>query len=564
MSQMIRCKENQMGWFGKLVGKIVLQAQKRSEIEYQLPFVSPQKEKNLDELSGGYYWVNHKGKKPIRKMESVGFLKLDIGWRENDFLKPENILTLNENPKFNALNAHFIRTNNGVYYVYSGGEKRRCEPFNLNKKSLRQFDLEMSSNHSLRLSTQKVQTIKRKFCPNLKLNLNCYDTNIDLEEVKKFKNSTDVSSVSPADLELIALQQKNYTVRRYFVCTDDGAELDTLCIESNDANKSDTEKRYIINFCGNNGSCFDDIPDRTAEADAGYTAISFNYRGVLGSAGNNHPCESKQHLIDDGIRQVQALLDNNVNPNNINLSGISLGGAIAIEVAAHFHRNEIPIRVFADRTFSSLQTLVNSYASMLANTLLNPFSRLFYRTPFLAIPAYLAIPAKIIFWPISLLLLGLAYPIASIALQISDWNLNPGKAVQDIPEQSREYFVAKTPKSKQPNLFDEHVDDEVIPYSASLYKHPFLQQERRNQKKAVAGIASTDSTSNKYRKFFIQDKQNIHNTELSKLKNTSDKTGFDVRMQFFNRTIEKEDDTILMGAVHGFDSDSDSDSSYSQ
>ena len=545
-----------MGWLGKLVGKIVLRAQSRSEIEYQLPFVCPQEETNLDALSARYYWVNHNGKKPLRRVESIEFLKLDEKWCEGHLLDPKNVEQFYEKAR---LRAQFVRTNDNVYYVYSAAHgQRRCEPLNLDKKSLRQFDLEMGSNDYLRLSAQKVQTIKRKFCPDLKLNLNYYNTNIDLEEVKEFKKIPDVSSVSPTDLELIALQQKKYTVRRYFVPTNDGAELDTLCIESNDANKSDTEKRYIINFCGNMGSCFDSISDRTTEANAGYTAISFNYRGVLGSADKNHPCESKQHLIDDGITQVQALLDKNVNPDNINLSGISLGGAIAIEVAAHFHRKGTPIRVFADRTFSSLQTLVNSYASMLANTLLNPFSRLFYRTPFLAIVA------KIIFWPLSLLLIGLAYPIASFALQISDWNLNPGKAVQDIPEQNREYFVAKTPKSKRQNLFDGHIDDEVIPYSASLYKHPFLKQERRNQKNEVNATTATDSKKSKYRKFFAQDKQNTHNMELWKLKNTYDETGFEVRMHFFNRNIEKEDDTILMGAAHDFDYDSDSDSSYSQ
>ena len=341
-----------MGWLGKLVGKIVLPAQKRSEMEYQLPYVNPA-ETDMDTLSGRYYWVNYNGKKPIRKLESVGFLKLDQ-WRECDFLEPKNIEKFNNETQ---LYANFVRTNDGVYYVYSYDEKLRCESLNLKAESLRQFDLEMNSNDFRVLSAQQVLTIKKKFCPNLNLSLKYYNVKIDLEEIKKFKNITDVSSVSPTDLELIALQQKEYTVHRYFVSTDDGAKLDTLCIESKDANKSNP-KKYIINFCGNNGSCFDDIPDRTAEADAGYTVIAFNYRGVLGSAGNNHQCESKQHLINDGIAQVQTLLDNGVNSDNINLSGISLGGAIAIEVAAHFHRKNIPIRVFADRTFSSLQTLL--------------------------------------------------------------------------------------------------------------------------------------------------------------------------------------------------------------
>ena len=201
---------------------------------------------------------------------------------------------------------------------------------------------------------------------------------------------------------------------------------------------------------------------------------------------------------------------------------------------------------------------------------MNPFSKSFYRGP------VLAIFVKIIFWPfwpLSLILIGVAYLIASSALQISNWNLNPAKAVQDIPEQSREYFVARTPKAKQQKLLDEsddllyeHVDDEVIPYPASLYKHPFLQQERRNKKSAdvATNRISTDKKKDKYRKFFSEGKQNIHNTELSELQNTYGETGFKVRMDFFNRTIEKEDDTILMGAAHDFDYDSDSDSSYSQ
>ena len=340
-----------MGWLGRLVGGIVLPAQKRSSLEYQL-HANPTSE-DMDALSGCYYWVNHNEKQPIRKLESVGLIRLDGQYNERDFLEQQNIEAINE---VSESRANFVRTDDGLYYVYSRDKKLRCIRLNLDAESLRKFDLEMAADDWRVLSAQEVLTIKERFCPELDLGLTHYNVKIDLEEIKQFKNIDDVTSVTQIDFELIYLQQKGYAVSRYPVSTHDGAPLDTLRIKLEGANDSKEEK-YIINFCGNMGSCFDSLGDRKAEADAGYTVIGFNYRGVLGSRSDNYRPESKQNLIDDGIAQVQALLDDGVEPHNINLSGISLGGAIVLEVAAHFHRKKVPIRVFSDRTFASIQIL---------------------------------------------------------------------------------------------------------------------------------------------------------------------------------------------------------------
>gem|GEM_PF-4087412 len=145
----------------------------------------------------------------------------------------------------------------------------------------------------------------------------------------------------------------------------DGSEvkLDTveICPKSLVGKKPEDQK-YTIYFKGQAEFYENNFERLEKDAkDFQHVSIGFNYRGAGESTGI---ARSMDDLVADGIAQVQRLLDKGVKPENITLSGWSLGGGVATLVAKHFHdkfRDEGKnqnINLFADRTFSSLTNAV--------------------------------------------------------------------------------------------------------------------------------------------------------------------------------------------------------------
>ncbi len=145
----------------------------------------------------------------------------------------------------------------------------------------------------------------------------------------------------------------------------DGSEvkLDTveICPKSLVGKKPEDQK-YTIYFKGQAEFYENNFERLEKDAkDFQHVSIGFNYRGAGESTGI---ARSMDDLVADGIAQVQRLLDKGVKPENITLSGWSLGGGVATLVAKHFHdkfRDEGKnqnINLFADRTFSSLTNVV--------------------------------------------------------------------------------------------------------------------------------------------------------------------------------------------------------------
>ena len=224
----------------------------------------------------------------------------------------------------------------------------------------------------------------------------------------------------------------NLDIDAGYIGTHDDATIDTIQFApQSERSKSNDQQRFIIKFNGN-GMQYTDAVDNFAydAAKLKETVIAFNYRGV----GNSKKAPVKfQDLVTDGIAQVQRLLDAGVNPKNITLDGLSLGGAVATMVAYHFHQHGKQVHLWNDRSLSSLSKVA---ARMLAPTL----------------PGLVGDIAG-----------ASSESSAWSAMKLTGWEVDVASAYHAIPNEFKGYMVV----AKQSN---HSYGDGVIPHKASLHK----------------------------------------------------------------------------------------------
>lgn len=262
------------------------------------------------------------------------------------------------------------------------------------------------------------------------------------------------------------------TLKRVRVITHDLAILDTIEIQNkNSFNQPKSQQKYIINMTGNAG-CYEVITAEMAK-DAkklGFTVIGFNFRGVGDSRGT--PL-SMRDLITDGIAQVQRLLAKGIPPDNITLKGHSLGGAIATVVTKHFHDQGIRIRVFNDRSFSSL-----------TNVLIGRLRRLF--TGHHHTGHHESFLGRVMGW--------IAKPFLKMAFYATQWEIDADDAFKALPDTHKDYVVIRSHEEhrKQHHLDrnSRSGDDTMITYYASLHLafKPVRRRKKNLLKKAIADL----------------------------------------------------------------------------
>ncbi|MBA3660300.1 MAG: alpha/beta hydrolase [Gammaproteobacteria bacterium] len=228
-------------------------------------------------------------------------------------------------------------------------------------------------------------------------------------------------------------------VQRGMITTADGTNLDTIQITPNSTfSSSVAEKHYIIKFNGN-GMLYQDVLANCArDADQlQATVIAFNYRGVGSSSGIP---KSIEDLVNDGIAQVQRLLDHGVDAKKITLDGLSLGGAVATLVAKHFHDQKQRVYLWNDRSLSSISKaatglfLLSDLPPMLQDTSA-----------------------------------ALTHSSFSLALKSSKWEVNVADAYQRIPQAYKGYMVvAKKSDPSDTNKLQSNGDGVIHP-TASLH-----------------------------------------------------------------------------------------------
>lgn len=206
--------------------------------------------------------------------------------------------------------------------------------------------------------------------------------------------------------------------QQILVRTHDGAELDTTIFERTANNTPIANQRYIINFRGNGDYYEWHFEEMIADADALQAkVIGFNYRGVGDSSGRP---KSQDDLVTDGIAQVQRLLRDGVTDENITLHGLSLGGAVASLVAKHFHDQGIRIKIFNERSFSTLTNVVVGWIRSTDGT--------GHRESTLG---------KLFGW--------IFYPLIRGTLALTGWTMDAAAAYTSIPQEYRQHAVARSP-----------------------------------------------------------------------------------------------------------------------
>ncbi|CDZ79463.1 Alpha/beta hydrolase family protein [Legionella massiliensis] len=207
--------------------------------------------------------------------------------------------------------------------------------------------------------------------------------------------------------------------------------------------------------------CYEQIiADMQADAaELECNVVGFNLRGVGNSTG--HP-QSKQDLVNDGIAQIQRLLDAGVSAENITLKGHSLGGGISTLVADHFHKQGYKVNLFNGRSFSSLTNFV-------VGQIRTGSSETGHEETF---------GGKLLGW--------LAKPFVSFAVRLVKWEMDADDAFKAIPAEYKEYMLARTRREMRTA---EVLDDPVIPHYASL--HAALKTERQIQKDNLDDVIAT-------------------------------------------------------------------------
>ncbi|KTD35677.1 substrate of the Dot/Icm system [Legionella moravica] len=259
--------------------------------------------------------------------------------------------------------------------------------------------------------------------------------------------------------------------------------LETI-VASNEQVTAENEKNHltIVYFNGNSGSFQQDY-QQVAEDLLHYgkdgipvTAIQFNYPGILNSEGQ---VDIAQDLIDSGIAQVQALLDQGVSHSNIVLHGVSLGGSIASHVAAHFHqlpKMDDPKQkqtlggLYASRTFASTAQVGRDYFNRALGN--NIFSRIFST---------------------------LCLPFIKLGTWGSNWDLDTGKAFFSLPKEKRNYSVVISPKAHRNEYRKKHQGSwlqQIIDF--------LLDRENNPVDDAVLGRGLHDSWERSFDKFLVQ------------------------------------------------------------
>lgn len=216
--------------------------------------------------------------------------------------------------------------------------------------------------------------------------------------------------------------------------TQDNAVLDTLIISPRTKIKPE-EKKYTIYFEGNATFYENRIYGMANETrNHQRTVIGFNYRGVGSSTGQTRSFNS---MVEDGIAQVQRLLDEGATPENITVSGWSMGGAVATKVTEHFHQQGQKINLVNDRSFSNLINVLVGFIRTLGSG--GTFGQNSGKTE----------------TPIGKFLGTLLTPLITVILLATGWEAEAAKAYQKLPDENKKAIHA--------------IDDPMISNYASLH-----------------------------------------------------------------------------------------------
>lgn len=317
----------------------------------------------------------------------------------------------------------------------------------------------------------------------------------------------------------------------------DGICLYTVEHTKKNSTLDDSKKNHII-WMGGNGANFDDYnKEIVAYVKALDAKVIGFHHGHYGKSGfkkdngfyHNRSYTSKSILLEEGKAQVQRLLDKDIPANQITLYGHSMGGGIASLVASHFHHQGIKIKIFNDRSFSSISSVVESwFLPDPKETITSPLTKLsvFFQKAVVSV---------------------LIMPIVKALLHLSDWEINAGDAYHSVEEEYKDYAVVRAKVSPEKNkIFSSannhypnegrYYNDEIIPYNASIH----LAEKTAKRTGKNCSKYSSNKNAKYAGEFFSKDHAKCklnHMHESNCMKNRNNKTIMDAVESLVKQTL---------------------------
>lgn len=223
-----------------------------------------------------------------------------------------------------------------------------------------------------------------------------------------------------------------------------GDKLEAVQFNPNNfAQKNPADQKYIICINGRDSLFADDDKLSQMQEDSKATdaaVMSFNMPDMGNSKGSSPDAADMVMILTD---IVKTLINRGVKPENIILKGHSLGGAIATLTAANLHQEKHPVRLFVDRSFSSL-----------SNVMSDKFTSIW--------------GGKLLF-----------KPVINYLLSLARWNIDSAAAWHTIPDEYKAYVTIQGRAGHQQ---EEKRYDGVITNSGALHNDPTIKKDRKHTK----------------------------------------------------------------------------------
>ena len=228
------------------------------------------------------------------------------------------------------------------------------------------------------------------------------------------------------------------------LATSTGDKLEAVQFYPNNfLEKNLADQKYIICINGRDSLFADDDKPSQMQEDSIATdaaVMSINMPNMGNSKGSSRRAKDLVIVTTD---LVNSLIIGGVKPENIILKGHSLGGAIATVTAANLHQEKRPVRLFVDRSFSSL-----------SNVMSDKFTTIW--------------GGKLLF-----------KPVIDYLLSLAGWNIDSATAWHTIPDEYKTYVTIQGRAGHQQ---EEKRYDGVITDSGALHNDPKIKKDRKQTK----------------------------------------------------------------------------------
>lgn len=245
----------------------------------------------------------------------------------------------------------------------------------------------------------------------------------------------------------------------YTLETPNNSVLESVEVASEEEKeKPISERKYLISCMARNQNYMYWIKDFVTSAqNIGCSVVSFNYSGMDQSKG---VIFTKNNMVKDALAQAKRLMELGVQPENIAVEGMSMGGAVATIAAARMHDQGFKVKLYNERSYRSLVRLVTGYLMPKSNS--NPWNPINWLR-------YIAV--------------GLAYVFVAPIMVLSGWHINAASAWDRIPSEYKSYSVARNHQDPKKYDDDEYVHDSYASIASLVDEH--RRDVKHKQKKGA-------------------------------------------------------------------------------